>query len=288
MKKTPADPVQLGRAAARKKLSGWGDLSPLLLERYAAAGNVYSFAGDVLVALEVPEPILGTNDLYLPVVSSSLLAHGATRRRLLEAFQLSLGVDRLVARTSQRLVSVPEDGLVHAAEFLSKQPWAAQLSRTVEIKQVDESSAEFVRELLRRAMANGYADEVLDPGRVADYVAEAFQFGPGSTASALVAWLNEKPVGHLTWVEAVEDEVTGRQFTELVDVYVVEGLEAHGISRELTQALENLAAPWGRRLRGNVLTAPDDSHSRVAAALSAGDWRSEFHLWIDRGPSTAP
>jgi len=275
---------RLSERAAKHALAKFQDLHESLREHYACTGATWMIADLPFVGVVVEEPILSWTDVYCPLVAPELVHDPALVGVLLEARQEIWNAKRVILRLPTQTRDPGDPRLRRLAQYLHKEARRHDEPASVEIVPVTPNTQEFVHGLLAKAILNGYRDSALDFDRALEYVRATYTLGQEERASSLVAIDGGRAVGHITWTEATDD-VTSREITEIVDVYVLEDREGTGISKQLTQALENRLA-GGRTLRGNVIS-DDPGAGRVAAGLASWGWRFVFDLWVNGDPVPA-
>lgn len=263
---------------ARAALLSFRELDASLRAYYADEGLTSVIDGCPFVAIATAEPLLESLDLYCPVVSPGLLAVEHRRSALLAEARDRWGAERIIVRLEPRGLPFRDERFGLLAQYLTKRAQRGEPLPGPDIVPVSAESQAFVYRLLAKAIVNGYVDRRIELDRAVAFVTESYDFGPGGNASALVARAEGRPIGHITWTETVDD-VTNQPVCEVVDVYVLEAFEGTGLSRALTLSLENLAAPSGAVLRGNVVRDGAGGETRVVQSLRSAGWDPAFDLW---------
>jgi hypothetical protein len=247
---------------------------------FIADGMVAELAGLLIVLGETIEPITGDCQLIVPFATGDLLGDvGRT-----EAFQQLAGRLHPAARTAVLRVPAGAPTPVGPARRLSSylaadavpEPPAADGWSVRPYRPADRAD---VAALLVRAFLVGYQGSAAepDPVEVRGYVAGLLD-QVGDRVAIFCAERDGAFAGHATlgWDE---DELTGEERPELIDLYVLESLRGSPAAGLLTAAAVRWAAAAGHPLRGNV-TGGDDAALVVLDRLCERGWYLTESYWL--------
>ncbi|WP_156374131.1 hypothetical protein [Cellulomonas sp. Leaf334] len=150
--------------------------------------------------------------------------------------------------------------------------------------QADIEARDAVLGWLELALRRGYDEE----GIAADVARRwAHEIAADTDAESIVARVDGRPVGHLTYRTA-EDDVTGERYIELVDV-LVDGPDRSWrtwVERALVRSADATAGALGRSLVGNVVHAAGDEGAErartVIRGLTGSGWDVLYTVWLSQ------
>lgn len=267
-------------------------VSQQALDDLAKEGWLYRFDEELVVAGEAQDPLTGQERVYFLHVSGELRRDpmllekvvGAAQRRWPQAEQTLLRVP---------VGEEPPGGFELLAHYLLRQGMdtgPAEPPKPYTIRTASEGDWPFVQLLLAKALVSGYVDsgyaKEVSLDQALEFTQEAYpEFSPQGPFCALIALHGEEPVAHVTWATDEQDQLTGRDLCELIDVYVLPGHQDGGLSRLLSREVERRAAIAGRPLLGRVSAMPDGRHATIATHLKAAGWVPDHDLyWMPLAP----
>ncbi|WP_381561218.1 hypothetical protein [Streptomyces eurythermus] len=252
-------------------------LSPERARHYAELAAGYARGGERFVAVASHDPVLDTEDLYIP-------AHEFTSagRELAEDLLAAGEADRVLLRVEAGSSLTPGEPFRRLVRYLVRtgRPSDTKPPQDVRIVPVDERSTGFVKTLMRQAMLDGYHGAVGDPTAIDSYLDRTVRFGGPDGLHGLVAEVAGRAIGHITWTRPEPDDVTGRPFHDLVDVHVLPEFEKRTLTAALTRAMLDLLAGSGAGMRGNVIEGAGGEGDRLHAGLLRTGWTPLFALWV--------
>lgn len=264
-------------------MSDRGVIADYLAEA-AESGLLNAVDGSHYVCGVTLDPLTGEETVFVEYVSSDLLQDGPKWIKLLAALREQGRGARTALIRKPAVLPCPPQAEHHTHYLLAH----GRPRRTTEplsqlmIRRADRSGEQDrVLAWLAKALVSGYSER----GKRVDFeialeIARARFAADG--AVMLVAVLPDAGViGHATLVPDCCDDVTGREYVELVDVLIGEG-PVRRVQESLTFAAVDLAGELGRPLQGNVVcAAPVDGIRRcrqIAGYLEETGWVADHDL----------
>lgn len=233
-------------------------------EALAEQGLLYEYVAPLLATVAL-DPAIATVDLFVPWLHPAHLEFVGHARQLLAVLKSRWpAVARILVRLDGSAVwPGPSKPYI---TYLWKTPNPTRPTGHFDIRVATAASEwHFVHRALGRALVNGYSAGGYSPDTQAidDYVAATFDPVANPRIRAIVAFEHDRPVGHATWSEGEIDEISGRQFDELIDLLVLDEAAGRGFGPALLAAAESAAVARGATLLGNVVAERDGEHSRA-------------------------
>lgn len=277
---------QLNPASAELLLQETESFSASLARLYAREEFVFTFDDWPLIAFLHDEPILGFVELCIPYIHPELERNAEARRKAIgRAFDAWPEVERALIwmRLRDFQPSTEESSLVTYVDKRIRSGKPMKVPQLVDIRPVDSVTERIVWTLLCEALLKGYRHQgyLPNPGEVRVFVENEYaDLASAQTASSVVAFVDDKPVGHATWREHAADMMTEAPYTELVDIFVIEDFAQRGIGGALTRHVEHTVTGT---IRGHVVM--NDEATSVLGRLASSGWMvsSEVRL-LSRPP----
>jgi hypothetical protein len=253
-------------------------VAPAALIRHRKEKRLRQFEGLPYILRTRTDPIIDLHDAYIPALHDGFVDCPRLLVGLLEACHAELSCDRVFIRAHPD-VRFDTPPLTLYEEFFLKAPGDHGVEQRSLTGTVVPTSDPFVRGLLLQATVNAYTSG----GFLSRYRTEQAERFVDHLASlpnirSVVGLLDGLPIGHVTWLEGVDDDITGEALSEIIDVYILEDFRTRGFSNEFVGFVEETAT-CGHRLHGSVLnegTIP----SPVSRRLLNSGWCADFNLWV--------
>lgn len=257
--------------------AGWNCPTAGYLAEASESGRVFRLDGAVFVAAVWTDDLTGLRKGYVEWADPGVMV--ADRRQMLAAAAAEqLDVNDVLLRVAPGPVA--GDGCRYRTRYVvaaATDELAGPAPSDVLVREPVAEDRDTVERWLALAHADAYSgfSESMDPGLL-DKVRELFQLDDADTG-VLVAILDDRPVGHVTWLRRRSDDLTGTVHDELVDMLVEPGVRSAGDARTALLVGLGAARTPGLPLLGNV-SFDDGTASTVYERLLTGPWRPAYDL----------
>jgi hypothetical protein len=161
-------------------------------------------------------------------------------------------------------------------------PTQKPLTQSIKIIPAEEKHYRFVALMLTRAMVRGYRSmPMLGQPKWADvirYAREQQHFLKTGRYAALIALVNGRPVGHVTWT-AHQSSTKDSWHIRLIDSDCISGFTQKGISAKLVDEIEASVLAKGGSLFGEVSVSSDGDWHLVNELIKQGWERCGVVCW---------
>lgn len=256
---------------------GWNRPTAGYLAEARESGRVFRLDGAVFVAAVWTDDLTGLRKGYVEWADPGAMV--ADRRQLVAAAAAEqLDVDDVLLRVA------PGPGAGDGCRYRTRYVAAAATDELagpapsdVLVREPAAEERDTVQGWLALAAADAYSGFLESTDSDLLYkVRELFQLDDADTG-VLVAILDDRPVGHVTWLRSRSDDLTGTVHDELVDMLVEPGVRSAGAARTALLAGLGSARTPGLPLLGNV-SFDDGSAGSVYERLLSGPWRPAYDL----------